>query len=359
MSGSDPEPHRKWDRVDSLAVVGVVALALVLWFVRRHGPAWSMEEAMMLQAPSRVLDGAVPGRDFDYFYGPLSLLIPAGAYSLTSPSLIIERLIGAGYVAIIGAGLYAIGRRWSRWIGLAMAGIAVLVGALSLTALPIMGAIGGLVLTVAFAVSGLGERPKAWAVGLAAATAVLLRPDFLMWALVLLAVLSLIRAVRPSVWIAGAVGLVPYLWLVIAAGWSTTWRNLVTDAAHVASERHLPWHANLGSTGSLAIIGAVTSLVAAIVGVRRRHDQMGIALLGLGLIGLCLIPEYLQRADGVHVFYVTIVPLATIVPVSYELLGASSWLRTRAPWRLQRRPGAGRPPARCRRLRASAPGRGR
>lgn len=332
LSASTPPAAHWWQR-DRIAVVVLLAGTALLWFIRRKGPAWSMEEAMMLQAPLRVLDGAVPGRDFDYFYGPLSLLIPAGAYQIASPSLIVARAVGAGYVASIGVGLYFIGRRWSYPIGLAMGVIAILIGSLSITALPIMGAIGGLVAALAFALSGLRAGPKAWAVGLAGAYAALLRPEFLIFAVVLLGVLSLLRVIRPVAWLAGAIGLSLYLWPVIGAGFGTTWHNLVGDAMHVASERHLPWHANLDGTGLLAIIGAVTALVAVVLGIRRRDQVTGVALVGLGAIGLCLVPEYLQRADGVHVIYVTMVPLATLVPVTYELLGHLSGLRYRIGWR--------------------------
>ncbi|HET8931065.1 MAG TPA: hypothetical protein VFN21_10450 [Acidimicrobiales bacterium] len=330
---ASPTPTARWWQRDWIAVVVLLAGTALLWFIRRKGPAWAMEEAMMLQAPLRVIDGAVPGRDFDYFYGPLSLLIPAGAYEIASPTLVVARAVGAAYVASIGVGLYFVGRRWSHLIGLAMGTIAVLIGALSMTALPIMGAIGGLVVALAFAVSDLRPGPKAWAVGLAGAYATLLRPEFLLFAVVLLGMLTLTRTVRPVAWLAGAIGLAPYLWPVIGAGFGTTWRNLVGDAMHVASERHLPWHADLGGTGLLAIIGAVTALVAVVLGIRRRDQLTGVALLGLGVFGLCLVPEYLQRADRVHAIYFTMVPLATVVPVSYELLGHLGRLRDRIGWR--------------------------
>ncbi len=324
---------RPWWQADRVAVLFLVVLAVAFWVIRRHGPGWAMEDPMMLQAPQRVLDGAAPGRDFDYFYGPLSLLIPAGVYQLISPSLVVARAVGAAYVTSIGLGLYLVGRRWSFAIGLAMGTIAVLIGALSYTALPIMGAIGALTVAVAFAVSDLSPRPRDWAVGLSCAVAVGLRPEFLLFSVVLLGALSLLRTVRVEAWIAWAVGHLPYVWLVAVAGLGTTWRNLVGDAAHIASERNLPWFDNLWDTGILVFIGAATALAAVILGVRRRTSRRGVALIGLGIIGLCLVPEYLQRADPVHVVYVTPVTLATLVPVAHELLGAGGVLRTRRGWR--------------------------
>lgn len=344
MNGSDSvaNDHRArvrassgipWWRRDATGVLVIVVVTAAVWFMRRRGPAWSMEEAMMLQAPARVLDGAAPGVDFDWFYGPLSLLIPAGAYGLFAPTLIVERAVGAGYLGGLGVALYFVGRRWSFPLGLAMGTIAVLIGGLALTALPIFGAVGCLVGAVAFAVSDRPVTQRAWLVGLACAAATGLRPEFALFSIVLLGVLSLRRAVRGVAWLAFAVGLAPYLWLVGVAGFGPTWRNLVADAVHVASERHLPWHADLGGFGLLAIIGILTAVLALGLGLRRGRDPRGVALVGLGVIGVCLFPEYLQRADTVHVVYFTMVPLATVVPVAYELGGGSSVLRSRAGWR--------------------------
>src|SRR5690606_5502628 len=120
VASHESDPVAPWWQRDGVAVALLVTATAVLWFIRRRGPAWAMEEAMMLQARLRVLDGAVPGGDFDYFYGPLSLLIPAGVYEVFTPSLVVARAVGAGYVALVGVGLYLVGRRWSFWIGLAM-----------------------------------------------------------------------------------------------------------------------------------------------------------------------------------------------------------------------------------------------
>lgn len=288
---------------------------------------------MMLQAPDRVAHGAVPGVDFDWFFGPLSLLIPAGVYRVVAPTLIVERAVGAAYLAVLGVALYQVGRRWSFAVGLGMGATAVLIGALSITALPIMGAVGFLVAALAGAISDRSATTRTWTAGLACAVATGLRPDFALFSVVLLGVLWALRKVRPLVWVAYAVGLVPYLWLVVVAGFGATWRNLVADAVHVASERHLPWHPDLGGFGLLAMIGLLTAVGAIVLGVRRRGSSTGVALVGLGVIGVCLFPEYLQRADTVHVIYFTMVPLATVIPVVYELAGNLAWFRGHLGWR--------------------------
>ncbi|MBS1848529.1 MAG: hypothetical protein JST73_09660 [Actinobacteria bacterium] len=325
---SAPRTGVWWQR-DRTAVAVICVLAAMLWWVRLHGPAWSMEEAMMLQAPARVNHGAIPGRDFDWFYGPLSLLVPAGVYRVGGATLAVERAVGAAYVAGVGVALYFVGRRWSFAIGVAMGVIAVSIGAVSMTALPIMGAVAAFVAMVAFAVSDLSPTRAAWAVGLSGALAIGLRPDFAIFVVVLLVVLMGVRAVRPVAWVACAVGLVPYLWPVIGAGLGATWRNLVTDATSVASERHLGWHPGLAGTGILALAGIAVSVGAVILGITGARGPRRVALIGSGVIGLCLVPEYFQRADPVHVVYVTMVPLAVSVPVFHELVGRTGLWRDR------------------------------
>ena len=89
-----PEPDElPGMRRDLLAVGALTALTVFLWLMRRNGPAQLMEEGFMLALPQRVLNGAVQGRDFDYFYGPLSLWVPAIAYKVFGATLLVERAV--------------------------------------------------------------------------------------------------------------------------------------------------------------------------------------------------------------------------------------------------------------------------
>ncbi len=290
----------------------------------------AMEEAMMLQAPLRVLGGSVQGRDFDYFYGPLSLWVPAVFYKVFAPTLLVERFVGACYLAVLGIALYVIGRLWAFWIALAMGATAILIGALSMTALPITGAIALLVVGVACTTARWSQHRRDWCAGIALGLSVSLRPDFLVWALVLLVVLQVISATRARAWFGLLVGLVPYVVLVLRAGWGSTWRTLVSDGLHVGAERNIPFDLQASGRGLMVVIAAASMLGACVLGFVTRREQRGKALIGLGVIGLCLVPEYVQRADGIHVVYVTMVPLATLFPVVYELLGMSTRLVSRS-----------------------------
>ncbi len=285
----------------------------------------------MLQAPLRVLHGGVQGRDFDYFYGPVSLYVPALAYKIAAPTLIVERAVGAVYLAVLGVALYFVGRRWSFWIGLCMGATAVLIGSLSISALPITGAIAFLVAAVAFATSDRSDTARAWAVGLCLALSVDLRPDFAVWAVVLLVVLTLLGTARLATWVIAVAGLFPYLIVVIQAGWSPTFRTLVSDGLRVSSERRIPFHLEPGNRGLLVVVGWAFVVGALVLGLMLGRDRRGVGLVGLGVIGVCQVPEYLQRSDGTHAVYVTMVPLALVAPVVYELADRVGWFGNASP----------------------------
>ena len=310
-------------RRDLVAVAVLVALTTFLWLMRRNGPAQLMEEGFMLALPQRVLHGAVQGRDFDYFYGPLSLWIPAVAYKAFGATLLVERAVGAAYLGLLGVSLYLVGRRWSFWTGLGMGAIAIAIGALTISALPVTGAIGFLVLALACA---LGPRPTsraAWGAGLACAAASGLRPDFALWAIVLLAVLTLLGRVRLVAWVAFAVGHLPYLVVVARAGWHETFRSIVHDGSKVSAERWLPWHVRFDGTNVVVILGLVAIAAAIVVGLvdRRAPNGRGTGLVGLGVVALCIVPEFLQRADHVHTIYVLLVPLALVPALVAQVQG--------------------------------------
>ena len=327
-AGVDDRVRPRWQR-DWLGTTLLVVLTAALWFMRRRGPAQAMEEAMMLQAPLRVLHGGVQGRDFDYFYGPVSLYVPALAYKIAAPTLIVERAVGAVYLAVLGVALYFVGRRWSFWIGLCMGATAVLIGSLSISALPITGAIAFLVAAVAFATSDRSDTARAWAVGLCLAMSVDLRPDFAVWAVVLLVVLTLLGTARLATWVIAVAGLFPYLIVVIQAGWSPTFRTLVSDGLRVSSERRIPFHLEPGNRGLLVVVGWAFVVGALVLGLMLGRNRRGVGLVGLGVIGVCQVPEFLQRSDGTHAVYVTMVPLALVAPVVDELADRVGWFAAR------------------------------
>ena len=70
-----------------------------------------MDEGAVVAYASRVLDGAVPHRDFLTFYGPGSSWIVAGAFATFGESVGTERAVGLVYRVAIVLALFLIGLR--------------------------------------------------------------------------------------------------------------------------------------------------------------------------------------------------------------------------------------------------------
>ena len=58
------------------------------------GKGFEMDEGAVVAYPARVLDGAVPHRDFLTFYGPGNLWLVAGAFAVFGESVGTERAVG-------------------------------------------------------------------------------------------------------------------------------------------------------------------------------------------------------------------------------------------------------------------------
>ena len=59
----------------------------------------------------RILDGAIPHRDFLTFYGPGNPFIVAGAFAVFGENVTTERVVGLAYRLLIVLSLFAIGLR--------------------------------------------------------------------------------------------------------------------------------------------------------------------------------------------------------------------------------------------------------
>jgi hypothetical protein len=91
-----------------LGLTCVVAAVAVPLRIELRTPDLPMENGFMLALPARILQGQVANRDFDYFYGPISLWLPALVYKLFGISLTVERLIGFVYQCGVALGVFAI-----------------------------------------------------------------------------------------------------------------------------------------------------------------------------------------------------------------------------------------------------------
>ena len=119
---------RAWPTALRLIRRGIVPILLILFFVLPavglfRLPSTSMEETSILQYASMTADGHTPTKDFWTEYGPLNVYAPAAVFTVTGPSLVVERIIGLLYRAILLGSLYAILRHYSRRI--AVLGIAL------------------------------------------------------------------------------------------------------------------------------------------------------------------------------------------------------------------------------------------
>ena len=70
-----------------------------------------MDEGAVVAYASRVLDGAIPHRDFSTFYGPGNPFIVAGAFAAFGENVTTERAVGLVYRLLIVLSLFAIALR--------------------------------------------------------------------------------------------------------------------------------------------------------------------------------------------------------------------------------------------------------
>ena len=111
------------ERVRNAIALTIVALVFALplrGLLRAPGPP--MEEGFMLVFPEQVLKGAIPNRDFLHLYGPGSLWALAGVFKVFGVSLLSERGFGLLQQLAIVFGVYALARRWGRILAVARRG---------------------------------------------------------------------------------------------------------------------------------------------------------------------------------------------------------------------------------------------
>jgi hypothetical protein len=314
--------------------VCVLAAAGTLLLPSFSAPATEMDEGALVAYPTLILDGAVPGRDFETFYGPGEPWLVAGAFELVGPSLTVQRVVGLGFRLLIVLALFTLALPWGRLTAAAaglVAGLAMI--PLGLAALAIFGAIAlGLVGLAALSRTAFGaERSPRLAApiaaGLASGLALLFRPDLA--PAVALSSLPLlvggVSAVVRRAYLAGAaIGLIPLTgWLaVVGAGRLNT---LSTDLRGSRPGRHLPLPSLGSGEGQLLLAAlAATALLIVFGGAlvwRFRSEPRARLLLALGLFALCLVPSALQRADGGHIVPLACVALGGLVPLAVTLIG--------------------------------------
>jgi hypothetical protein len=357
--------HKRETRLNALALT-IVALMFAIplrGLLRAPGPP--MEEGFMLVFPEQVLKGAIANRDFLHLYGPGSLWALAGMFKVFGVSLLSERTFGLLQQLAIVFGIYALTRRWGRTLAV---GAAVTSGLIiipfGLTALAWVGGVGLAVCGLAAGVEARAHidnvRARRWALlaGLFLGLAVLFRLDLVLG--VGLASIALVRGMdraRVKRMATGfAIGVAPYIVQVATAGPGHAVQGMVIEPVFkLRGGRSLPippgWNhfdGFLQRAGALAQISwplpSLTGphqlflwfflLLAAVAFVlwqgwrSTRAAPQSIrarTLLIMGLFGLGILPQALQRVDSGHFSWVSCVIFAFVPIALFELL------RRRAP----------------------------
>ncbi len=379
MDNAPRQPERasrsspNWDRTDALAlgIIFVVIAIPLRGLLRDHGAA--MEEGFMLVFPEQVMLGRVPNLDFLHLYGPGSLWVLAGVYKIFGVSLATERWFGLlQHVGII-LGLYWVLRRWGRPIALlgALSAILINLNSTGLSALAWNGAIAfGIWAVWALLLARETGRTR-WLVlsGLLISMALLYRPD-----VIVAVTLAAGVALWPLRWrrlipFFGGLGLavVGYVVHAAMAGPLNAFEGMFTDPVFTLREgRTLPmppvWDHLVGYFQKAAVLRTVgwpfphigmsqqlwfwfwitvfapLVVISVALWARKRHPEgrRPVALLVLGVFGLGIIPQALQRADQTHLAWVgvvTITALPAAVAQFFALRPARRprWAHLRAP----------------------------
>jgi hypothetical protein len=347
----------------ALTIVALVFALPLRGLFRSPGPP--MEEGFMLVFPEQVLKGAIPNRDFLHLYGPGSLWALAGVFKVFGVSLISERGFGLLQQLAIVFGIYALARRWGRVLAVAAAVTSgLIIIPFSFTALAWVGGVGlavcGLAAGVEARVQPDDRRARRWALaaGLLLGFAVLFRLDMVLG--VGLASVALVRGMdrsRVSRIVAGfVVGILPYSILLATAGPGHVFQGMVIDPVfRLRGGRSLPIPPAWGHfDGFLQRAGALAQISWPFPALARPHqlflwfflllgaiafvawqgwratraDPESITartLLVMGVFGIGILPQALQRVDSGHFAWVSCVVFAFVPIAFFELV------RRRAP----------------------------
>ena len=358
-----------WKSIISIVLVAVVLAIPMRALMRYQGPP--MEEGFMLVFPERILAGDLPHKDFLHLYGPGSLWALAGWYKLVGVSLTAERVFGLAQLAGIVFGVMALAWPWGRRVATAagILGVLLTTTAIGLTALAWDGAVALLVASVWFGLRArrwltdthdppsdrsrrTADRLFVWS-GILAGLALLFRPDAIVaTGLATLGLMAGLGWRRWRRWLMGAVPVVSLYFVHLAlsgpsaairgmflepvfdlrAGRSLprppSWDTFDGALQKVALLRPQPWPLPaLHSPGQAFVwfflLPAATLFVVGVGWWRVRSEPTSWrprVLLTVGLLGLGLMPQAMQRADTTHLAWVSCVTLAFLPAAISEFL---------------------------------------
>jgi hypothetical protein len=318
-------------RLRSLLVGGAVVIFCAALLVPSFDAAVSeMDEGALLAYGQLVTDGAVPGRDFETFYGPGEPGLLAASFEIATPSVAVERAVGLASRLTLLVAIFVIALRWGRLPAVAATGISLLamypigVSAFALWAALALG-LGGLALLVCSS----GESPPAsagqppGATALAAAGGISSGLAILFYNAVAPAVVLASfpltlrpgRSVRLAYVLGFLVGMIPTAAWLAVLGPDGVFR-LAEDLAASRPGRQLPLPGLSTAAGQvlLATVLATAGMLGTGVVMWRSPTRAhrGAILISLGLFCLALLPQVLQRADTSHAVSVGCVALVGV-----------------------------------------------
>jgi hypothetical protein len=288
-----------------------------------HRPGAVFDEGAVLAYGERVLQGAIPHRDFETFYGPANPVVIAAAFAAGGTNQETERVVGAGYrlLAVLGTALLLL--RIGRLVALASAAVMIpLFVPDGLPALASFAAVGCALMSLGLLALSRERRGLAAGAGCVAGVAVLMRPD---WTPVLAVASAPLLLGGPASTKAYLAGLAPVALLGLADAilvGPARIGHVMTDLVRSEPARRLPIDLTGSEPGrllSMALAGGLLASAAGLVAWRRGSREarsQAPAVVALGLLALGLVPYALSRMDYTHV----VIPL---LPGSAALAAAA------------------------------------
>jgi hypothetical protein len=307
------------------AAVGVAVLTFAYILPSTVAKAFEMDEGAVNAYASRVLDGAVPHRDFLTFYGPGNPWLVAGAFAVFGESVGVERGVGVLYRLMIVLALFFIARRMSGLVAALAAGIvaATIMAEDVIWAYATYGAMAFGLVGLALLAETVTRSPSRWvgiavaAAGVAAGCAVLVRfdvgPAVVVSSLPLLALASGWTRVRYASGF--LVPLAVFAVHLVVVGPERVSR-VVSDLLHAGSGRYLQRQTIWEFPGSLLAITNITVALllvgGAVMAWRWRSELEPRIVLAGGLFGIGLLPLTISRMDPLHIRPYAVVPLSLL-----------------------------------------------
>jgi hypothetical protein len=333
-------------RLAAAAAICVSAFALAYLAPSTGGLASQQDEGAIVAYAQRVLEGAVPHRDFLTFYGPANPWIVGGAFAVFGESVGTERAVGLAYRLVLVLSLFLIGLRLAGVVAGALAAVVatVLLGRELIWAFATYGALAfgflGIALTVWAATANDGRRQKAGllAGGLAGGAAVLVRFDFaLAVGLAAVPLLKVIPGGRRWWYGGGLLAAIAVYAVHLALVGPERIARVASDLVASGPGRRLPRPpvtTDLGDPGTMFAASCAVLVLFVVVGLllwwRREREPVPQLLVSVGLFGLALVPYVLSRPDWPHITPFVIAPLSlfpALLLVGISSLGSRERIR--------------------------------